>query len=107
MCQDTRSRSAASDPRIWATRSLLNALLVSAGAGSARNRTNGSPTSHSCLRQYAHVVRSAANPDVERRSRLVVPHEGEPPAHPIRLQDQQRHIRVRAEVGDKRFNTMP
>lgn len=61
MCHNTRSRSGASDPRISATRSLVSALLVSGGAGLARNRTSGSPISHVCSRQYSHADRSAAN----------------------------------------------
>jgi hypothetical protein len=101
MCQNTRSRSAASDPRISATRSPAQRL-----AG-VRRRGRG-PQPHQRVTDQPLLLapvraRGAQRrqPDVERRGRLVVPHEGEPPAHPIRLQDQQRHIRVRAEVGDQ------
>ncbi|MGV9667403.1 hypothetical protein [Nocardia niigatensis] len=61
MCHNTRSRSGASEPKISATRSRLNALLVSGGAGRARNRTSGSPASQPCSRQYPHADASAVN----------------------------------------------
>ena len=44
-----------------ATRCLDSALPVSAGAGRARSRTNGSPVSQPWSRQYPHADRSEAN----------------------------------------------
>ena len=79
MCHNTRSRSAASEPRISATRSLLSALLMSGGAGRARRRTNGSPANQPCARQYPHADASAVNrmlnvfPDLPPHTNVIQP----------------------------------
>jgi hypothetical protein len=82
-------------------------LLVSGGAGVARNRTNGSPTSHSCLRQYAHAVRSADNRTLNVVAALLSHTKVNHPLTRSGSRTSSATFVSAPKSATKRFNTMP